>query len=75
MNCYSYQELLEKSSSINSTKEDRIKLYNWFENYGYDFWNGECFEIDKSRNLYPVYEILTDEDGEEEYILVDCEIR
>ena len=73
---YSYKDLLEKATAANSTVEDRLNLLEWFEQYDYNDWNGECFKIDRNRDLYPVYKHEYDEDGEIlQSTVVDAEIR
>ena len=71
-----YDELRAKAVAADATAEDRISFYNWMEDQCMCCWNGECFDIDEGLNLYPVYDITYDEDGEiEEVRLVDAEIR
>lgn len=67
---YNYAELREKALSADATAEDRIALFKWMEEYDMREWNGECFDIDDGKDLYPVYDITYDEDGE----IVDCEL-
>lgn len=73
---YTYQELREAAMSDTATADDRIRLYNWFENDDMADWNGEYFDLDDGLRLYPVYEYEYDDDGEIESVkLVDAEIR
>lgn len=74
---YNFKELVEQASNRNSTTEERMELWYWFERYGSVYsWNGECYKIDKQSDLYPIYEETVDEDGEIEYgDVIDCEIR
>ena len=68
---YDYEDLAEKAIHFNATKDDLISLWIWFERYGYQYWNGECYEIDSNHYLYPIYE--EDENGY--YNFLGCEIR
>lgn len=73
-----YEELLEKAESYNSTAEDRLELFNWFEREGNMYWNGECYQISKNRNLYPICEPVGEPDEDGDYMdwkVVDAEIR
>lgn len=73
-----YQELLEKAEKDNSTVEDRIELFKFFEKNCNILWNGECYRIDKNRDLYPVYKPVGEPDEDGDYMdweLVDAEIR
>lgn len=73
---YTYQELREAAMSDTATADDRIRLYNWFENDDMADWNGEYFDLDDGLRLYPVYEYEYDDDGEIESVkLVDAVIR
>lgn len=73
---YTYAELRKKALAADATAQDRLALYTWMEDKCMRCWNGECFDIDEGLNLYPVYDITYDEDGEiEEVRLVDAEIR
>lgn len=51
---YNYEEL-RKSVVDNPTQENRMALGEWFQNYGMEFWNGECFDAD-GFVLVPIYE-------------------
>lgn len=73
----SYYERLEKATAPDATAEDRLRLFDWFEQMN-EPWNGECYTIDGFRNIYPIYEPFgePDEDGDyEHYVLIDAEIR
>ena len=68
---YDYKELRTKAISSNSTKEDRIALYDWCCNYMNSGWNGECWDIDDGLGLYPVQQ----ENEYGDFELIDAEIR
>ena len=70
---YDYEDLKIRALASDATKEDRLALLNWFDLYGWSFWNGEYYEIDDPINIRPVYE--TNPDDEDDLILVDAEIR
>lgn len=73
---YTYQDVKKVAMSDTATAEDRIRLYNWFDNEDIADWNGEYFDMDDGLRLYPVYEYEYDEDGEIESVeLVDAVIR
>ena len=68
---YSYDELLGKALSTNATAEDLNNLGEWFNRYGRMYWNGECYEIDSTHNLYPIWHYVGDDDIE----IIGYEIR
>lgn len=68
---YEYNELRKKAIAPSSTKEERLALYHWMENYAMTEWNGEYFDIDEGYRLYPVWA----EDEEGELDIVDAEVR
>jgi hypothetical protein len=73
---YNFKELLTQATNPNSTTEERMELWYWFERYGSQFWNGECYKIDKTSDLYPIYENEVDEDGDIiDSQVIDCEVR
>ena len=61
---YDYEELAEKATRYNATKEDIENLAEWFERFGDIYWNGEYYEIDKYNSLYPVYEEVAEDEWE-----------
>ena len=67
---YLYSEIV-KNALDNPTSFNLSRLAYWFEDYGSQFWNGECWEIDKEHSLYPVYEEI----APDEYKLIAHEIR
>lgn len=72
---YDYKELREKAIAKNATKQDRLNLYNWFNLYGNQFWNGECYDVD-GYEMFPIYNEIKDEDGDLiELEVIDVEIR
>ena len=68
---YDYQELLNAVRK-DPSQENINALGEWFENYGYDYWNGEEFTIDQKENLnlYRLETIRVDESGD----VIDAEI-
>lgn len=52
---YSYEELREKALSTDATPEDVRRFGEWFEQYGRQYWNGECYNAGEDNNLYPIY--------------------
>ena len=70
---YNYQDLKEKA--LKGGKQDRLNLWNWFEENDRRSWNGECYDADEFL-LYPVYDFTFDDDGEiESFDIIDAEIR
>ena len=65
MGRYNYFELLENASCPNASSEDINKLGEWFEEYGMEYWNGECYDAD-GKSLWPIYQKL----DEEEYDII-----
>lgn len=72
INYYSYAEI-RAAVDERETPENLAALGEWFERYGMDFWNGECWDIDGHRSLYPIYELVDEE--YEEWELRGYEIR
>lgn len=75
MSRYDYEELKNKALSTEATQEDINALGEWFEQYGYRYWNGECFVIDEDYDLYPILAKNTDESVEDCYDTIGYEIR
>ena len=69
MNRYSYSELLE-AAKANETPDNVNALGEWFEQYGDQFWNGECYDADGLR-LFPVYV----EVSEDQFEITGYEVR
>lgn len=61
MGQYDYKELFEKAVSKEATQDDIKKLYDWFQQYGQQYWNGEYFETEKNLRLYPIYKKVNDD--------------
>lgn len=61
MNRYNFTELRERATAPNAHQGDVNALGEWFEAYGSEFWNGECYDASLpgeptgSRSLYPIY--------------------
>lgn len=70
MTRYDYKELRDKA--IETGKEaDVWALAEWMERYGYGYWNGECWDIDDGKTLWPI--LRENEDGD--CNVVNYEIR
>lgn len=52
---YDYDELRAAATAPGATAEDLRELGRWFEQYGMDYWNGECWDADGLR-LFPIIE-------------------
>lgn len=50
-----YPALEAFALSSKATQADLENLREWFEHFGNNYWNGECYEIDERHGLYPVY--------------------
>lgn len=57
-----YDELALKALSAKATQDDLKALWNWFEQYGRCYWNGEGYAVDGGRRLCPVYEQASEDD-------------
>ena len=84
MAMYDYETLREKAISPNATKEDRIALLNWFDQFDSVDFNGEYYDLrtpseaingvsECGLRLYPVYD-MSDEDAVQ-FDVIDAEIR
>lgn len=69
---YNYKELVEKATATGATRDDRIALFDWFDRYGIDYWNGFYYAMEDGTRLCPVYVYNYDEGY---YDLVDADIR
>lgn len=69
---YNYKELVKKATDTGATIDDRLALFDWFDRYGIDYWNGEYYKMDDGLRLYPV--AVFDCDGDY-YTIVDADIR
>ena len=70
-NYYKYDKLRKKAMHKTATKEDRLNLLSWLEQYGMDYWNGEHYDIDDGYVLYPILEEI----AEDCYTAVDAKIE
>ena len=71
-----YQGIIGIIKRTGETQENLWMLGCWFERYGNNFWNGECFNTEKDfdgRNLYPIYE--QDAEDPDQYNVVGYELR
>lgn len=57
-----YQELLQKAKCSSATQEDLNELGKWFEDCGFQYWNGEAYYADDGDWLYPIYRRINDDD-------------
>ena len=70
-NYYDYKDLERKALLPGAAQEDIDALGEWFEQFGSSYWNGECFKIDSTRALFPIYR----EVAEDEYEITGWEVR
>lgn len=67
---YNYEEL--RNAAVKNPNEETLSdLGKWFQNYGWEYWNGACFDAD-GYSLYPVY--IYDEKSDT-HILISWELR
>lgn len=52
-NRYSYEDLLKAATAPDAKQIAINTLGAWFDAYGSDYWNGECYDAD-GMSLYPV---------------------
>lgn len=71
MSYYDYCAL-EKAALEKETPENISALAEWFECFGDDFWNGECWTINNEKSLYPVYQ---HDEKSDQFELIRYEIR
>lgn len=69
-NEYSFEELYQAATAPDAQQIDVDTLGEWADRFG-DCWNGECYDVSHphlepsgSRELWPIYRIHLDEDGE-----------
>ena len=72
MNRYEYKDILAAVDE-NETPESLAALGEWFQRYGDMYWNGECWDIDGNRGLYPIYKLVDEEC--EDWEIIGYEIR
>lgn len=70
-NYYKYKELVEKATATGATREDRLALLDWFNQYGVDYWKESYYKMDDGLTLYPIYVFDYDKGC---YVLVDVDI-
>ena len=69
---YNYNELINAYKS-NRTDEHLNAIGEWFEHYGTEFWNGECYECKElNGRLFPIYEPSAD--NEDSFEIVGWEL-
>lgn len=62
---YAYEELRAAALRPDATKDDRMMLLKFMWHYASDSsWNGEYYDIDDGKKLYPVDEPIAFDDGE-----------
>ena len=69
---YNYKELFEKATATGATRADRLALFDWFDQYSIDYWNGEYYQMDDGLRLYPIYVFDCNEGC---YVIFDADIR
>ncbi|MBO7070541.1 MAG: hypothetical protein J6W09_04530 [Bacteroidales bacterium] len=72
MSRYDYKTLRDAALRPNATKLDRLALGEWMDRFCSSAWNGECYDIDDGRTLWPVYEVVDDAGYME---LIDYDVR
>ena len=50
-----YSQLVQRALDVAATEDDINRLGEWFRLYGYLFWNGEAYDIDKYHTLHFVF--------------------
>ena len=76
VNYFDYDELRAKALAPEATKEDRLNLWYWFDEYGMEYWDGESYDMDDGLRLFPHYSLIEDQRGEiVDLELVDAVIR
>lgn len=53
-NYYFYEELRAAAVAPTATEDDLAALGAWFEQYGVDSWNGECWDAGDGLRLFPI---------------------
>ena len=56
MSRYNYQEIRARAGAPDATQADINELGEWFERYGGGSWNGEYYDADDGKRLFPVYQ-------------------
>lgn len=54
MSYFKRDELLAKALAYNSTQEDINALGEWYQQYGYRYWTGEHFVVQRGLFLKPI---------------------
>lgn len=60
---YNYAELRAKAVAPGATQADINTLGEWFFQFGSD-WNGEYYDADGGKRLYPIYKQIDEDDFE-----------
>lgn len=68
---YDYAELREKALSPNATQKDLEALADWLMQHDSSAWNGEYYDIDDGKRLFPIYT----ETEPDEWTVTGYEIR
>ena len=71
MSKYDYAELRAAALAPSATVEDLRALADWLEQYDSSAWNGEYYDLDEGKRLFPVY----DETSTDEWKIVGYEVR
>lgn len=70
-NEYSFAELAAKAKANPENQEALENLADWFRDYDTADWNGECWKVDSTTYLYPIYTEI----AEDEYEIARYELR
>lgn len=54
---YDYEELREAATRPGAAQDDINALGEWFSSFGSMYWNGESYDMDHGKRLFPVYTI------------------
>lgn len=72
-NYYDYATLNAAATKTNATETDKLNLLSWFEVNDSSSWNGECYDLGNGLGLYPIYDLVDEEN--EIFEIVGAEIK
>ena len=55
MGYYDYKELRAAATAPGATQADVDALGEWFSRYGAIYWNGESYDMDDGKRIFPEY--------------------
>lgn len=71
---YEYYRDLEAAALHIGRDKDLEALGEWFERFGSPFWNGECYKIDSTHDLYPIMEPDDEDEPDGDYHITGWEV-